>query len=356
MDGEDLRILLRIRGSDGIRQIASGLSESGMRGLLSAWRSVEAAIRSAAVSRTRWRPGLSDICRRSHVDALSSALVEAYGETEGRHDRDGYPQLRRIAGHLWSAEWEGVRVDLGAPGLSPAFISMLRPHVTDGLIYPQIDVIPRDATGRMGTRGGWNVMAWPHGSRQSLVARTGFRIVSADFVAMDVRSIMSLSEEFRLLVGGDVEDPYGEIASHIFGDRETGRVVVKSSLVPLAYGASNETLAESLGTDVRRVAVVRDRLHPWLRVLPSGADLARLVQTTSSLAFRSALEMLCPSDMYRVLFPVHDEVVMEVREDLHPGPIAMMLESGASGPTGVRYRTRIRAGRSYGELRPIPDP
>jgi len=356
----DLRILLRVREEDGLTEIGMRLHDVEMREFRKLVAPFQAQMRSLRDTGTKWRRSgsLEDIVRRGHLKLVQEALEMADDVTMPVQSWDDYEEITAVGDLFYKAEWNGISVDASVPGLTSYFTSTFSKHVIDNRIYPQIDVIPKDRTGRMGIRGGYNVMSWPHGCRHALVAGTGKVLGAIDVVAMDVTSLMVLNKDFRAAVG-DTDDHYAAMASAVFGSQsnESARKIVKSCFLPMTYGASNDVVAETLNCSLSTVVMLRQAFSPLLNMLPIGPDLARLVQETSSMAFRAGLAGLAPfTDKFKALFPIHDELVLEVNQDSATDDIvnvAELIEQGAMKRTGVRYKTKQKFGKNYGEMNEI---
>lgn len=356
----DLRILLRIREEDGLTEIGMKLSDTEMREFRKLVAPFQAQMRSLRDTGTKWRrPGsLEEVVRRGHLKQVQEALEIADEMTMPVQSWDDYEEITAVGDLFYKAEWNGISVDANAPGITSYFTSTFSKHVTDNKIYPQIDVIPKAKTGRMGIRGGYNVMSWPHGCRQALVASTGKVLGAIDVVAMDVTSLMVLNGDFRAAVG-DTDDHYTAMMSAVFGSRgnESARKIVKSCFLPMTYGASNDVVAETLNCSLSTVVALRQAFSPLLNMLPIGPDLARLVQETSSMAFRAGLAELAGfTDRFKALFPIHDELVLEVNQDSATDDImkvAEIIERGAMKRTGIRYKTKPKFGKNYGEMNEV---
>lgn len=349
-DSPDLRILLRIRGQDALGQISQLLPEEVRGEYERLSGSYRASIRTLELCGVEWRGWeLPAIMPSSHVERMMEALSVAYTATEDLHISEGAEELGDVARLFRQAEWDGVCVDNSGGVIPERF-------VLDGRLHPQVDVIPRELTGRMGTRGGFNVMAWEHGTRAALRPSPGRGLFSIDFNAMDLHSLASLEESGHLrdVISGD-DDAYTALARRVFG--ATGdqlRAILKGSFLPFAYGAGIQTVATSLGVSYDPAAKLWERYRPWLESLAVGPDLARLVQGMSSAVFRACLaavgrSAICDLGM-RAMFPVHDELVLE-SDDCDVVTYAKdLMERRSESLTGVRYRTIVKHGGDYGHM------
>lgn len=347
-DAIDLRILLRIRGPDAIGQISSLLTEDVRLEYDRLSLPFRAALLTMRLTGIEWRGrDPRSLMPSSHVDGLMSALSLAHGETRALHVEDGYDELRAVARLFEDAEWRGVRVE------SDVIPSL---HTNDGRLHPQVDVIPRELTGRMGTRGGFNVMAWERGTRHALRPSPGMGLFSIDFNAMDLHSLASLEESgaLRDVISSD-PDAYAALSREIFGATgEQLRAVLKGSFLPFAYGAGIGAIATTLDVSHESAAKLWERYRPWLDPLGTGPELARLVQGMSSTVFRACLARVARSQVcdlgIRALFPVHDELLLESGDPLAVLYAREMMELQSAALTGVRYRTVVKRGPDYGHM------
>ena len=349
-DLPDLRLLLRIKGQGALGQISELLPDGARAEYERLSTPFRVAIRTLDSCGIEWRGRAPrSVMPSSYVLDLRAALALAHEATAPLHVIDGTQELADVARLFERAEWEGVSIDMGIGAVPERFL-------LDGRLHPQIDVIPRELTGRMGTRGGFNVMAWKHSTRGALHPDPGKSIYSIDFNAMDLHSLTTLDEVgmLRSMVSQD-DDAYTSLSRSVFGATgEQLRGVLKGSFLPFAYGAGIQTVADSLGISADSAMKLWDRYRPWLKQFIVGPDLARLVQETSSTVFRAALAAAGRSSICdlsaRALFPVHDELVMESDSDSSALYVKSLMERTTESLTGVRYRTVVKRGNDYGHM------
>lgn len=352
--GLDLRILLRIRETDGLEAICKTLSGDDRDLFEKMTRPYRAAITSLRSVGIEWR-GIdpSRLMPSKHIAAAYSALELADRCTKHIQTVGEYDNLSAISRMFSSAEWDGIRVNLDAAGVSEEFRDSVRPHCLDGKIHPQIDVVPKELTERMGTRGGFNVMSWKRSERSALESSAGNMIYSIDFNSMDLHSLAVIDESgvIRSIIG-DSDDGYSELALSSFGTLSPEiRAITKGSFLPMAYGASDRTIARSLGISENNASRLREK-YRVLDSFPIGSDLARLTQQTSSSVFRECLAAVArnmPAGC-RALFPVHDELILEASSGESVREISSVIESTAKEMTGIRFPTKVKAGPSYASL------
>jgi hypothetical protein len=347
--GQDLRILLRLSPHDPLGQLRDRHPDKArFDSLTSAY---VAQRTSAEIAGVPWRAKFWTTFTPRAIDDMMTCLVEVWRASLPEHILEDYEELSDVAELFYRAEWTGVEVDpIGAP-------QMLATHIVGTAIYPQVDVVPRAATGRMGVRGGFNVMAWPKHLRHHLVAPSGRLIASFDVNAMDVRSLLALAfpDGGSPIPMGRGVDLYQEIISFCRPGRELTdemRAVVKDTFVPIVYGMSDEALREKYGESG---PMLRELYSPLLSRFPKlGREVALLGQTASSRAFRGGLRALarCGRRDFFALFPVHDELVLSVdaRSVDTLRDLASTMEHGAMSVTGVEYSVRIKVGPNYGKM------
>lgn len=346
----DLRLLFGISKQDCISEISNLIEDK--KEYIDLVSPFLKAIKTLELSKIEWR-GLDpeSLMPRKFVsmvyDGLNLALRNKIKE---KQIDDDYKINQKISKLFSKSEWEGIILDMSR--FSPEYKQVVGKHCFDGKrIHPQINVIPKESTSRMGTRGGFNVMGWKKSERNALIAPPGFKIYSIDFNAMDVHSLASLFPESNLSSVIEFDgDTYSQISIE-FGLSED-RNLVKSTFLPIIYGVSNSTLSESTGIKDSDIQKVRLLIKPILSKMPCGTDLARLVQETSSIVFRKTLADISDkiSTCCTALFPIHDEIIFLSQSDNDIFNIANCIEQSAKDISGSRYKTRVSSGIDFGNM------
>lgn len=195
-------------------------------------------------------------------------------------------------------------------------------------------------TGRFGVEpGGFNPMVISCEHRGRIIPSAPERaIVVIDFRSMDLSSMLSIVPGLAERYAG-VSDLHSRTAELV----GIARDVAKKELFVHAYGGHSAYAKQ-----------FEERL-PELTA-KKGADLARLVQTTSATAFKAglskALPLLVDGDV-RPMFTVHDELTLDVLNEALPTVrhVSKAMEDGATERIGVTYTTRSSVGRDYAEAK-----
>lgn len=340
------------------------------------------------MSRERLTVGLAEI-------AVASRELAAHVRSSDRRafdcSREAYSPLESIAIELESAgvpiDERAVRSRLGSGvdvHVRNFLSSMLRELGDDGRARYKIDPIGTK-TGRMKVSSGLRVMSIPHGAPREAIRSSSGRIASIDFNAIDVVSVMwGCGVDLARLYDGcdDVHSRTAELAFDVRSGDVTPdmRRAAKAISLVRFYGGSAELAARSAGMSgmdaIERFDRVvgscvydfRDRLHRSAMAemelrLPSGRRvpleptdtpgkvLGLYGQGMSSYAFERALDaalVALSGTRSRALFPVHDELVIELLDDESVlDGVASAMESAVEG---VRYPVKCSVGGSYEDV------
>lgn len=210
-------------------------------------------------------------------------------------------------------------------------------------------------TGRFGAEmfrgpGGWTFspLTIAATDRWRLVPNgVGRRLVSLDFKGMDIWSMLAVVPGMAAKYKG-CTDPHVTTGRILLGhDPSPGeRDILKQQIFVHAYGGSSQ-LREAFEEKLPELG--------FLRAMRDGAG-ARLIQTTSALAFRAALATAMPNlvhDDVRPVIAVHDELVLDVldgHEELAER-VRCDLETGAKNRLGQPYQVGASWGSSYEECK-----
>lgn len=247
--------------------------------------------------------------------------------------------LRRDAVAAWNGDWQNVEQWTRA-GLVLETASRRGVSFRDGTTAHVKWKMRGTTTGRFGVEhGGFNPMVIPRDKRSCIVPSDRERaVVVIDFRSMDLSSMVSVVPGLADKYIG-CEDLHARTAELVGIDRD----VAKKELFVHAYGGHSSYAKR-----------FEERL-PELTAR-KGADLARLVQTTSATAFKAGLSKALPllvGDSVRPMFTVHDELTLDVLTDALPTVkhVSKAMEDGASERIGVTYRTESTVGRDYAEAK-----
>lgn len=349
-DLQDLRLLLKIRNVDGLSSISKFLSEdirSEFESKISKFINARNSLIEAKFDYRRFN--IETLYPVSILNDLYDALDFAYDNTLCMHSREDYDKLFKVSLLFLEAEWSGIRIDEAVPGMS----QLVKRHLFGDRVYPQIDVIPKDKTGRLGIRGGFNVMAWHSDYRQCFIPNVGMKIYSIDFTSMDLMSLSALDKNVSAIISNS-EDAYSTLFEALFGIKcnETYRMIIKASFLQMAYGASDDAIAQSINCNVSYARKLRQAYNSILLNLPIGSELARITQSTSSNVFISALSNAETEGVIAV-FPVHDELVVMSYDDNSVYSMANKMKETAFDVSGVRYSLKIKKGSNYKDMERI---
>lgn len=291
---------------------------------------------------------------------------------------DGLWSRRKAAGI--ALRDEVARVDPGArerhDRLRPVHLALVRMERNGVPLDGRVDTTTRydpvgGRTERIAIRRGLNTMSIPKGeSRRKIRSRLGDagRIVSLDFNAIDLRCIVSRVPEMVPLYAG-CDDFHARTHELVSGRPPTDdeRRMMKSLTYPMLYGGpfGADSYSEKLRYLFTPIVEFRRRLHAEKPEEHAGATLAIFAQTLSSRAFKAALvaadiEMLGLDGQVLPIFPVHDELVLDVSVAGCRGSalgrvnalkmIVKEMESAAAAAAGIECKVVVASGPSYGEL------
>ncbi len=334
---------------------------------------------------------------------VTGALMRARGAAHMRAWRNvprvkgrllyDYQRLHEAAVRLYKVELHGVAVDVERAkehirvGVTRAQLSPLRSIVEssrDGMVYTKFDIVG-GKTGRYKTAGGFNFMSLPKGApRECVVSRyEGGEIVVVDFNAIDYRCIVQSIDDpgFKEKYEG-CEDFHERTASFLFGlgnVTQLRRDIIKKMTYVYLYGGSEQTLADGTGLSIPKVrevlarldkhlgpvAMFREQMAEWTTLtgsvkLPDGSFvtvakddhpgkvLGLYAQTYSSRIFDKSL--VAAFDALRetrnkILFTVHDELVVDQHPDEIDGIVSMVdAMRTAAGPA---FALKVKRGKNY---------
>jgi len=245
-------------------------------------------------------------------------------------------------------------------------------------------------TGRLRSEGGFGAMGIPHGPcRKAIVSRfESGKIYTFDYNAIDYRSIVgSIGGDFAELYRGQ-DDFHRRTALFLFKDvDEVRRNTIKFISYVYIYGGSEETLSGKTGLSVEKVKEVlsildkhlgpikefREKLWGLYQVqgyidvpgvgryraeLDEGMHPGKLLgiyaQGFSSYVFEQAFtnvhNLLKTSNGSCIIFPVHDELVIDMHPtDIEQGLPERIMEAMSSGPC-EGFKVNYKKGGSYGEV------
>lgn len=315
--------------------------------------------------------------------------------------RDYEERVFPLACALYEVERNGIRIDreyvtqqLKAnhpPAVAKFLRSMdeLSKPEDNGYAYTQFNPVG-GKTGRFKVASGFNCMGIPHGvCRKGIVSRfPGGKIYAFDYNAIDYRCIVaSLDDKDFVRLYDGVDDFHARTTSFLFGTKvdDLRRDVVKKLTYISVYGGSVETIADKTGLSVQRAAEVLDRLNEKLapihafreklfreskeqgyvllpngRKIPITADdhpgkvLGLYAQGFSSYvfeeAFKATVRLARNFRRSKVLFTVHDELVMDMHPDEFVRDVEVMdaMEWAVEG-YGDMFKVKINCGENYGE-------
>ena len=309
-----------------------------------------------------------------------------------------------VAGLLFSAEQTGFAVDRTVASRwgseeDPVCKRLLHrlSEVPRGIVFPRFDV-HGGRTRRIGTsHGSFPVMGLPREGnvRRAIVSSwSGGHVASLDFNAQDQRCMVGAVPDraFRDLYAG-ASDFHARTSEIVLGHAPRDpaeRRIVKESFYVAAYGGTPDTVASKTGlsvTDASRIVEMTERaLAPivelrtatsrearesgrismpdgtWVPADPGDHDgklMALRFQTSSAISFRRALARFSTiSGPGRFVFPVHDEVVLDLPpgqgSEVALGVYASELEEGARVPgLDVDFRVKVHVGENYGDMREV---
>ena len=240
-------------------------------------------------------------------------------------------------------------------------------------------------TGRVRLEGGFNVLGIPHGpAREAIVSRfDNGKIYTFDFNAIDYRCIVSsIGGDFARLYA-DVDDFHARTAAFLFKDvTKVRRDIMKYISYVYIYGGSVETLMEKTGLERQLVEVALQKLDENIRPIAefrerllmrakndgfvdvpggqriyvtsddhAGKVLGLYAQSFSSFVFEQAfvkVQEFLVSKRSCVIFPVHDELVIDVHPDEEEeiAPEVKRLMETAVG----NYKVNVKKGGTYGSV------
>jgi hypothetical protein len=247
--------------------------------------------------------------------------------------------LRRNAVVTWTGIWRDIEHWTRA-GLVLETASRRGVHFKEGTKAHVRWRMRGTMTGRFGVEpGGFNPMVIPREQRARIVPSAAERaVVVIDFRSMDLSSMVSVVPGLAERYAG-AQDLHSRTADLV----GIARDIAKKELFVHAYGG-HSSYAEQFEKHLPELTSRK------------GADLARLVQTTSATAFKAGLSMALPllvDGNIRPMFTVHDELTLDVLNEALPTVrhVSKAMEDGASERIGVPYTTGSSVGRNYSEAK-----
>lgn len=245
-------------------------------------------------------------------------------------------------------------------------------------------------TGRLRPEGGFGAMGIPHGeARKAIISRfPDGKIYSFDYNAIDYRSIVStIGGQFAELYK-DSKDFHTRTAQFIFNEVDSvRRDALKAISYTSIYGGSEETLVSRTGLSLEVIRIVLDKLKDPLRPISEfreklwgewqmfgyidipgvgryekkddedmhpGKLLALYAQGYSAYVFERAFvnvhTLLKSARGSCIIFPVHDELVIDVHPDDELAGAAFQISNQMQSGVAEGFIVNYKKGRSYGEV------
>ncbi|WP_198949910.1 bifunctional 3'-5' exonuclease/DNA polymerase [Kineosporia sp. A_224] len=268
--------------------------------------------------------------------------------------------------------------------------------VRDGRFRPEY--VPGGVvSGRWASRGG-GALQIPRAVRGAVVADAGRVLVVADAGQLEPRVLAALSADPGMVAATQAGDLYAEIATRALG-RTDARAEAKIALLSAMYGGGAGSAAPALAALRRRFPAALELLEEAARTGEDGGSVRSVLGRTSPAAAPGWLDGLGPEAAggrsrargrftrnfvvqasaadwagvlvaglrtrlavlgdrpgdARLVFFQHDEVVLEVREDLAAASVAAVTDAGNEATrlvlpgTGVRVPLEAAVVRSYAE-------
>ena len=343
---------------------------------------------------------IPDDVRVSYMKARIQAMKELWSQLSSTQIEEYEKNVLPVFMDILKIEEAGIRIDehhvqvqLKRSDLAAheeRFFQNLRQNVKSGFIKTKINPVGSKTWRLRVETNAFNCMGIPHGTcRESVISRfAGGSIITLDFNAIDYRCLVSATNHPRL--NDDYKDArdFHARTCEMIGEPIEMRDVVKKCTYAIIYGASIETIQQStklpwdvLGpiisrmrngflpiTTFRMQLSEKAREQGWLttpdghrieidKLDHDGKIVGLYAQTYSSSMFNKALNQVIgwlklrnlgapnASAMSKVIFTVHDEIVL----DMHPDELqyADFLASAMEAVTGFAVKKKV--GKNYEE-------